>query len=190
MGDHIDNGTRPRLDSENEAVREMVTWFLDTFEIPDEDMPDHVSEYVHFGGGPYHAEQELRADHLRFGDSEIAEADIQRALALLAPFGAKWALINRVIDGYAYTLDRLHEDVEDVPRSRMTPTDARQELEVLRHLFDTLLTTKADAERVRIVNELKYRLVLGYSKIERVAVLSHLANEEPKHTGAGVSTGF
>jgi hypothetical protein len=88
---------------------------------------------------------------------------------------------TRIHDSYAYTVERLRGDV---PRCLMDPDKARARLVELRDLFDTLLTTKSDAVRARVVNKLRRRLVLGYSNMESVAVWSVIATRTPEEQKA------
>lgn len=78
----------------------------------------------------------------------------------------------RIHDSNGFTIARLREDV---PRCWQEPEKAKAHLVELRDLIDTLLTTRSDAVRVRVVNKLRRRLILGYSNIESVAVWSVIA---------------
>ena len=65
--------------------------------------------------------------------------------------------------------------------SRMTPLEARTRLEKLQGLFESLLTTKSDVQRIRLVAQIKRRLVLGFRELEDLAILSKIAGEpQPK----------
>lgn len=65
----------------------------------------------------------------------------------------------------------------------LSAEEAREELLHIRSLLDDLLLTKSDMHRIRIVSELKEKLILGFSTIDHLAVLSHIANRrKPRKT--------
>ena len=89
---------------------------------------------------------------------------------------------TRIHDSYAYTVEKLRKDV---PRCWMDPDKARARLVELRDLFDTLLTTKSDAVRARVVNKLRRRLVLGYSNMGERRSLERDRDPDARGTTSG-----
>ncbi len=65
----------------------------------------------------------------------------------------------------------------------LSAEEAREELLIIRNLLDELLTKSSDSHRLRVVSELKAKLIFGFHTIDDLAVLSHIANRrKPRKT--------
>ena len=81
------------------------------------------------------------------------------------------------LDDYSppYTTESLHQDVR---RNRTTPAKALEILKTVRGFMDVLIETEDDEKRIKAVQNLEKYLVLGWSSIVNLAVLSAISKEE------------
>lgn len=81
------------------------------------------------------------------------------------------------LDDYSspYTTESLRDDIR---RNRTTPAKAQEILETVRGFMDVLIETDSDEERIKAVQNLEKYLVLGWSSIVNLGVLSAISKKE------------